>query len=161
MKILFGPWAIAPSQIFFETRLSYGLVNLKPIVPGHVLVIPKRVIPRFSDLTTDEVTDLYSSVYTISQRIETVYAADGLNVAMQDGKNAGQSVPHVHVHILPRKPGDFANNDDVHREIENQQLDRAFPLDEDRRPRTAEAMAAEALMLRTVFPEYKPSFEEA
>lgn len=120
MKISFGPWVIAPSQVFFESALSYGIVNLKPIVPGHVLVIPKRVTPRFQELTPDEVIDLYTSVHSISKRLENAYNADALNIAMQDGVHAGQSVPHVHVHILPRRAGDFKRNDDVHEEIESQ-----------------------------------------
>lgn len=55
------------SQIFFTSRLSHGLVNLKPIVPGHVLVIPKRVVPRIADLQTDEVCDLFLSVQQIAK----------------------------------------------------------------------------------------------
>jgi bis(5'-adenosyl)-triphosphatase len=120
MKIFFGPWVIAPSQIFFESRLSYGVVNLKPIVPGHVLVISKRIVPRFGELSSDEVIDLYSSVHTITKRLEVAFGVDAFNIAMQDGVNSGQSVPHVHVHILPRRPNDFRHNDDVHKEIENQ-----------------------------------------
>ena len=120
MKIFFGPWVIAPSQVFFESALSYGIVNLKPIVPGHVLVIPKRVTPRFHELTPDEVIDLYTSVHLISKRLENAYNAEALNIAMQDGLHAGQSVPHVHVHILPRRAGDFKRNDDVHEAIEQQ-----------------------------------------
>lgn len=54
------------SQIFFTSRLSHGLVNLKPIVPGHVLVIPKRVVPRLSELKEEEVTDLFLSVQRIA-----------------------------------------------------------------------------------------------
>jgi bis(5'-adenosyl)-triphosphatase len=128
MKIFFGPWVIAPSQIFFESRLSYGVVNLKPIVPGHVLVISKRIVPRFGELSSDEVIDLYSSVHTITKRLEVAFGVDAFNIAMQDGVNSGQSVPHVHVHILPRRPNDFRHNDDVHKEIENQMLHSTIKL---------------------------------
>lgn len=49
-------------QIFYHTKLCLGLVNLKPLVPGHVLVIPKRIVERYADLTTDEViTSLYAA----------------------------------------------------------------------------------------------------
>lgn len=159
MKLLFGPWTLAPSQIFFESALSYGLVNLKPIVPGHVLVIPKRVAPRFTELTAEEVTDLFLSVQTVSKTLEKAYSVDALNIAMQDGVASGQSVPHTHVHILPRKPNDFAENDQVHREIENQRLDTVFRQDEDRRSRSPEEMAEEATFLRKFFPENAPKFE--
>ena len=65
---------------------------------------------------------------------------------------AGQSVPHIHVHILPRKPADFANSDDVYSHLEQQRLGEALIIPEDRRPRSFEEMEAEALVLRTLFP---------
>ena len=51
----FGPHKLSPGQLFYESKLSYGVVNLKPIVPGHVLLIPKRVVARFADMTPAEV----------------------------------------------------------------------------------------------------------
>lgn len=105
----FGSFLLNPSQIFFESSLSLAIVNLKPIVPGHVLVLPKRVVPRLSQLTTDEHSDLFNSVREVSNTFEPFYKADAFNIAVQDGKEAGQSVYHVHVHILPRKAGIFSN----------------------------------------------------
>jgi diadenosine tetraphosphate (Ap4A) HIT family hydrolase len=102
-EIRFGPWLLDPEQIFLETSSSYGIVNLKPIVPGHVLIIPKRVCPRLCDLTSEEVSDLFATVHRVGPVIERQYSGDGLNIAIQDGVSAGQTVPHVHVHILPRK----------------------------------------------------------
>ena len=122
MKISFGPWTIAPSQLFFESPLSFGLVNLKPLVQGHVLLIPKRCTPRFTELTSEEVSDLFASVQIVCRALEKAYpsSSDAFNIALQDGKHAGQSVPHVHVHVLPRKEKDFSNSDEVHKLIETQ-----------------------------------------
>ena len=53
----------------------------------------------------EEHADLFQSVRVVSNVLEKYYSADALNIAIQDGKDAGQSVPHVHVHILPRKSG--------------------------------------------------------
>ena len=53
----------------------------------------------------EEHVDLFQSVRVVSNALEKHYSADALNIAIQDGKDAGQSVPHVHVHILPRKSG--------------------------------------------------------
>lgn len=95
------------SKVFYRTALSCALVNLKPLLPGHVLVIPRRVTPRLSDLTHAELTDLFLTVQRVGRMVERVYEASSLNVAIQDGFDAGQSVPHVHTHIIPRRPADL------------------------------------------------------
>ena len=103
----FGPHLVTP-QLFYNSSLSMALVNLKPLLPGHVLVCPRRVAPRLSDLNPEELSDLFSTVQRIGRLVERVYKASSLNVAMQDGVDAGQSVPHVHMHIIPRKAADLA-----------------------------------------------------
>lgn len=170
-------------QAFYRSTLSYAIVNLKPIVPGHVLVIPTRPVPRLADLTPPELSSLMLSVQQVGKVIERVYGADGLTVACQDGKAAGQSVPHVHFHLLPRKlVGDrFSNNDDIypvlesaegtlHAELQQQRAPTTStppvrhtndephePLkvdaDEDRKPRSMEEMEKEASWLKTFFEE--------
>ncbi|GAA5886214.1 hypothetical protein JCM5296_003520 [Sporobolomyces johnsonii] len=114
-----------PNQVFFQSTLSAGIVNLKPLVPGHVLVIPRRVVPRFRDLTPQEVSDLFLSVHQISKVIETEYKAQALNVALQDGPLAGQSVPHVHVHIIPRRAKDFEPLDEMYNALDDLSSDFA------------------------------------
>lgn len=94
-----------------------AFVNLKPILPGHVLISPLRVVPRFADMTVEEVSDLFRTVHRIGPVLEKLYGGSSLTIAVQDGKDAGQSVEHVHVHLIPRKKGDFANNDDIYAEV--------------------------------------------
>lgn len=55
----FGPWKIDASEVFVTSPLSFAFVNQKPVVPGHVLISPKRVLTRFSDLAPEEVADLW------------------------------------------------------------------------------------------------------
>ncbi|KLO07015.1 HIT-like protein [Schizopora paradoxa] len=164
-------------QAFYRNALSYAIVNLKPIVPGHVLVIPTRVVPRISDLTPNEVSNLFASVQDIGRVIERVYKADALTIACQDGTAAGQSIPHVHVHILPRKfAGDIfeGQNDEIYPALEKSES--ALPkdlqtsttvadagrragqvqtlkvdADDSRPPRTVEEMVKEAEWLKTFF----------
>lgn len=104
--VYFGKFIVTP-QVFHLTTYSMALVNLKPLLPGHVLVCPRRVAPRLSDLTSDEVSDLFLTVQRVGRMVEHVYKASSLNVAMQDGVDAGQSVPHVHAHIIPRREADL------------------------------------------------------
>ena len=140
------------------------MVNLKPLLPGHVLVSPRRVTSRFADLTQIEVTDLYLTVQKVGRMIERVYGATSLNIAMQDGIDAGQSVPHVHTHIIPRKAQDLEDkggSDAIYGMLEGEEgnvgehlreskVDRPkFPAvdDDTRKPRSDEEMAAEAQKL--------------
>lgn len=123
-------------------------------------MIPKRVVPRLTDLTTEEVSDLFFSVHHVTPILERYYNAEALNIAIQDGKASGQSVPHLHVHMLPRKVGDFARNDDVYDEIEKQRLDTVYTdPNAARLPRSLQAMAEEASSLRLLFPGKHPSAE--
>jgi bis(5'-adenosyl)-triphosphatase len=111
----FGPIAIAPDQVFYETETAVALVNIKPVFPGHVLVISRRRCPRFTALGADEVSGLWLAAHEVGRRLEAHYRATALTVAIQDGPDAGQSVPHVHVHILPRQPLDLPDNDEVYK----------------------------------------------
>lgn len=153
------------SQIFYRTRLSCALVNLKPIVPGHVLVIPRRVVPRFAQLTTDEVSDLFLAAQHVSSVLARAYASTGATISMQDGPVAGQSVPHVHVHILPRKEGDLPENDAIYQQMDeaSDQLEETWRHtlqnrpklggvdDESRHARSLKEMEEEAAWLSTFF----------
>lgn len=133
------------------------------LCPQDVLVIPRRPVPRIADLTPPELAALMSSVQTVGQVVERAYAAHGLTVACQDGPAAGQSVPHVHFHVIPRKAaGDRfsgARNDDVYPALEKAEHELgagALKMDaeEDRKPRSMEDMEREAAWLRTFFEEF-------
>ncbi|XP_072026528.1 bis(5'-adenosyl)-triphosphatase-like isoform X2 [Amphiura filiformis] len=113
----FGKHLVKGSQVFFRSGLSFGFVNRKPVLPGHILVSPLRVVERFRDLTNDELADLFQSTQIISKVIEQEYNATSLSIALQDGPDAGQTVEHVHVHVLPRKPEDFKANDEIYDKV--------------------------------------------
>jgi len=124
-------------QVFHVTPLSYALVNLKPLLPGHVLVSPLRVVPRFNDLSTAEVQDLFLTVQRVSRTIERVYDSTALNIAIQDGKDAGQSVPHVHAHIIPRKRDDLPEPDAIYNMMEGEEGDVGRHLKENEESKAA------------------------
>ncbi|MCJ1411146.1 hypothetical protein MMC19_005234 [Ptychographa xylographoides] len=148
-------------QVFHLTPLSFAFVNLKPILPGHVLVSPRRVVPRLSELSHDEVIDLFITVQRVSKMIERTFKATSLNIAMQDGADAGQSVPHVHTHIIPRRATDLddrGGSDAIYGMLEGEEGDVGAHLKErdggrprfpkvdesSRHPRSQEEMSEEA-----------------
>lgn len=121
----FGQHFLKSSVVFFRSKFSIGFVNIKPVLPGHVLVSPVRVVQRFCDLHEEEVSDLFVSTQKICRVIEKEFGSSSLSIAIQDGPEAGQTVPHVHVHILPRKTGDFKKNDDVYKALDEHDKDIA------------------------------------
>ena len=130
-----------------------------------MLVIPRRVVFRLSDLDPEEVTDLFLSVQHVGKVLEKAYNAQSLTISIQDGKEAGQSVPHVHVHLIPRKSTDFdGDNDRIYPALEENEKELEgnlkseergsewrTPKDEDRKPRSLEVMEKEAEWLRGLF----------
>ena len=102
-NVTFGPFAVDASQVFFESGTCRALVNLKPLVAGHVLVVPKAVVPTLGEMDEALHRDLWRAARRVHALIAAEYGATGANVAVQDGAAAGQSVPHAHVHVLPRR----------------------------------------------------------
>ena len=66
----FGPFRLPAAQLFYSTQSVFATVNLRPVVKGHVLVCPKRVTARFTDLEPNEVQELFSAVHTVSRVVE-------------------------------------------------------------------------------------------
>ncbi|XP_037092902.1 nitrilase and fragile histidine triad fusion protein NitFhit-like [Pollicipes pollicipes] len=113
-KFRFGQVTIDGDMVVYRTELSYAFVNKKCVVPGHMLVSPQRDVPRLGQLTPAEVADLFQVSQLVQRLVEHVHEASSATICVQDGPAAGQTIQHVHVHVLPRKPGDFAFNDEVY-----------------------------------------------
>uniref|UniRef100_I1R2J4 HIT domain-containing protein n=1 Tax=Oryza glaberrima TaxID=4538 RepID=I1R2J4_ORYGL len=148
-KYRFGPHEIDERQVFRTSPLSFAIVNIRPTRPVHVLVCPKRLVKRFADLSPDETSDLWIMAKEIGARVEQYHRASSLTFTIQDGPHSGQTVPHVHVHIVPRRKEDFENNDNNNgmMNAKNETLD----LDIERKDRTMEEMAQEAKEYRALF----------
>ncbi|KAM4654542.1 bis(5'-adenosyl)-triphosphatase isoform 1-T5 [Amazona ochrocephala] len=144
----FGQHLIKPSVVFLKTELSFALVNRRPVVPGHVLVCPLRPVERFRDLRPEEVADLFCVAQRVGTVVEKHFCGTSLTISVQDGPEAGQTVKHVHVHVLPRRAGDFSRNDDVYEELQRHDKE-----DSPDKWRTEEEMAAEAAILKKYFQE--------
>ncbi|KAL7843598.1 hypothetical protein AOLI_G00251100 [Acnodon oligacanthus] len=76
-----------------------------------------RPVERFRDLRPDEVADLFTTTQRVANMVEMHFKATSLTIAIQDGPEAGQTVKHVHVHVLPRRAGDFERNDSIYDEV--------------------------------------------
>lgn len=115
----FGPAKVPGPAIFYRTSQTVAFVNKKPVVVGHFLVSPVREVGKIGDLTSCEVADLFKVVQKVEGFVQRFYKVDSTTISVQNGPLAGQSIPHVHVHILPRREGDFAENDDIYKELQD------------------------------------------
>lgn len=89
-----------------ENDLAFAFLGNMPIVPGHTLVVPKRHVAKYEDLTGEEMLAIEDLRVKILRALAKTFSAVGFNFAWNDEKIAGQSVPHFHLHIVPRKEGD-------------------------------------------------------
>ena len=95
-----------PAKILKETTQSISFLDAFPLAKGHVLVIPKTHHQKIQDMGNDENTDLFSLVHEMISKVDSVSGAT--LVAVHNGIDAGQEVPHVHVHLVPRSKDDSA-----------------------------------------------------
>ncbi len=81
------------------------LTNI-PITPGHTLVVPIRHVQKFEELTANEKVAVFDLMTEIKAALKDLFGAEGFHHAWNEEKIAGQSIPHFHLHIVPRKKGD-------------------------------------------------------
>lgn len=93
-------------RIIAENDLVWAFPTNIPITPGHTLVVPKRCVPTLDDMTAEERLALFEMTGQIQAALRKALGAEGFNVAWNHGEMAGQTVPHFHLHIVPRRTGD-------------------------------------------------------
>jgi bis(5'-adenosyl)-triphosphatase len=98
--------------IFYESPLMLALYNIAPVVPGHSLIIPRRTVARMADLTEAEQNVFMSFALQVAEGLSRVFQASDFNWIIQDGHLAGQTIDHVHLHLIPRHDGDFPHPGD-------------------------------------------------
>ena len=95
-----------PSKIITETKNSIAFLDAFPLSRGHTLVIPKHHYEKVQDMTSLDNIDLFNTVYQVISKVDRLTGATLL--AVHNGKDSGQEIPHVHVHIIPRQSSDQA-----------------------------------------------------
>lgn len=101
------PFCSLPDAAFAGgNALAFWVYDISPVSPGHSLVIPRRHVASFFDLTAEERFSMLALVDEAKLAVSQTYAPDGYNIGLNDGEVAGQTVPHVHLHLIPRHAGD-------------------------------------------------------
>lgn len=95
-----------PSYTVYEDEDVMAFLDVNPLARGHTLVVPKKHHPRVSGIPAEATDAVFQTAGRLSGQVATAVDADGTTIAVNDGPAAGQEVPHVHVHIVPRFDGD-------------------------------------------------------
>ena len=99
-----------PARVVYEDETTIAFLDANPLAPGHTLVVPKDEYERLSDIPDDVATDLYATIHRLVPAVEESVDADATTVGFNNGEMAGQEIPHVHCHIVPRFEGDGGGN---------------------------------------------------
>ena len=94
------------ARTIVENELAWAFPTNIPIVPGHILVVPKRCVANYDQLSANEWQAIDDLIRKLKIALKKTFDAEGFNFAWNEGKMFGQSVPHFHLHIVPRKTGD-------------------------------------------------------
>lgn len=95
-----------PARVFFEGTQVFALGDGYPVSDGHALIVPKRHVGSWFDATSEEQAELLQAISIVREGIEASRSPDGYNIGINDGAAAGQTVAHLHLHVIPRYEGD-------------------------------------------------------
>lgn len=97
---------LAPDRILESNRCALAIADAYPVTAGHTLILPRRHVADFFDLTIEEIRSVYQLLRVMRCRLDRARAPAGYNVGVNIATTAGQTVMHAHVHLIPRYPGD-------------------------------------------------------
>ena len=96
-------------EIIIENELAFAHYDSYPVSDGHCLIITRRHIAEYFEATAEEKAALWELIDAVKPIIDREFGPDGYNVGVNIGAAAGQSIPHLHLHVIPRYAGDVEN----------------------------------------------------
>lgn len=108
-KCLFCQWKEEKEEIILENEYAFARFDGYPVSDGHVLFMTKRHVKDFFETTIEERKAIFELVDKAKEILDKKYNPTGYNIGMNCGSSAGQTVMHVHVHLIPRYDGDVEN----------------------------------------------------
>ena len=114
--------SLPATSIIDENELGFVVRDIFPVNPGHTLIIPKRHVSSYFELTDEEMLAHMELLRRAKLAIDAEFSPDDYNIGVNNGPLAGQTVPHVHIHVMPRYRGDV---DDIRGGVRNIILERA------------------------------------
>lgn len=106
-----------PADIVDESEDAVAVLDIHPKAPGHVMVLPKVHAETILDLPDEKVKGVFLLVKQVTEKLKKAFSPDGFTLGINHGKNAGQAIDHLHIHIIPRFKGDGGGS--IHTVVEN------------------------------------------
>ena len=101
---------IIKEELQFENKLAYSSIDSYPVSEFHSLIVPKRHVETYFDLTNEEIQACNDLILKTKEKIlKQDFSVKGFNIGINAGKVAGQSIMHCHIHLIPRREGDVEN----------------------------------------------------
>ena len=100
------PFCDRASRAGLSSAHSRAFPDAYPVTEGHTLVVPVRHVESVFELPAEELADLWRLVAEVRLELSASYRPDGFTIGVNDGAAAGQTIPHAHVHVIPRRRGD-------------------------------------------------------
>ncbi len=120
---MFEKYLIRKDCVIFETEFAFATLSHKPAIPGHALVIPRRIEAAYDQLNPKELFDLSRLCSRVARALRTVYPeAHAIRTSCQDGAAAGQTVRHVHLHVVPWIGSDEVLDDDCRVQLTDEEM---------------------------------------
>ncbi len=94
-------------EIITESELAFAIYDKYPVNKGHALIIPKRHCSSYFELTAEEQTSCWQMVNELKNFLSEEFNPDGFNIGININEEAGQTIPHMHIHLIPRYKGDI------------------------------------------------------
>ncbi len=98
-----------PEKVLYENAYVYAMYDRYPVSEGHVLIIPKRHVEHYFEATKEVRHAIDDALIALKKELDKLYHPDGYNVGINNGLAAGQTIFHLHVHLIPRYKNDMEN----------------------------------------------------
>ncbi|WP_258000289.1 HIT family protein [Bacillus sp. Marseille-P3661] len=108
MRVLSCPFCnLRKDQIVLENETALAFYDIYPVQKGHLLIIPKEHVISYFDASDIEIADIHDLIKKGKELLDDEYSPDGYNIGVNVGHYGGQTVPHLHFHLIPRYKGDI------------------------------------------------------